>query len=99
VEFIIGDRIKELRHKKNWSQYDLADKSGVLRATIHLIENGKVKRISYLNIIAIAKALEVTPEEIYGNIPEDKVPIIESINSLEKLKLDIDEVIKKLRCL
>lgn len=33
--------IKKLRKQKGWTQSDLADKLGLTRGTIHLMENGK----------------------------------------------------------
>lgn len=41
----IGKRIRKLRLERKWSQYDLADKSGVPRPVINLIESNKVKKL------------------------------------------------------
>ncbi len=93
----VGERIRILRRKKGWSQYDLAEKSGVLRQTITLIETSRVNRIRYENVVAIAKALEVSPDELYGNIPEEKRPIYDAITELEEAKKTIDAAIDRLK--
>lgn len=55
------DRIKDLRLKKGMSQQELAEKVGYKdRSAINLIENGK-RNITESRIMAIAKALGVTP--------------------------------------
>lgn len=55
------NRIKDLRLKKGMSQQELAEKVGYKdRSAINLIENGK-RNITESRIMAIAKALGVTP--------------------------------------
>lgn len=55
------DRIKDLRLKQGMSQQELAEKAGYKdRSAINLIENGK-RNITESRIMAIAKALGVTP--------------------------------------
>lgn len=54
----VGDRIKEARKAKGWTQSSLAEKSGVATITISQYETGKRKpRIEQLE--AISNALEV----------------------------------------
>jgi len=52
--------LKNLREQAGLSQQELADKVGVPQQTIEKIENGKVKRTSYLP--EISRALEVGSE-------------------------------------
>lgn len=92
----IGDRIRKLRKEKNWSQYDLAEKSGVARPVINLIENSKVKRVDYGNVIAIAKVFEVSPDWLTGN-PTEKTDKDEIITDLELTILQLRDIIKRLR--
>jgi len=53
-----GERVRELRKKKDLSQEELAFKAGVHRTYIGMIERAE-KNITLTNIEKIAKALEV----------------------------------------
>lgn len=56
---LIGQRIKELRTDKGWSQSDLARACGKDRQAIEKLENGKVNPTLY-SLQEIAKALGVS---------------------------------------
>lgn len=57
----IGFRIKEMRARRGWSQTQLAKAAGGLSyQTIQGLENGKARGTKHL--LAIARALDVTPE-------------------------------------
>lgn len=60
----LGDFIKEKRNLKNWSQRDLAAKSGVSNAAISRIESGKRKEPSSSVLKDIAAALDVPVENL-----------------------------------
>lgn len=47
-----GQKIKELREQKGWSQVELAHKLGVHRDTVLRAENNKTKNIVLLSKIA-----------------------------------------------
>lgn len=51
--------IQELREKRKMSQEELADKSGVSRTTISLIETDKATTVKLSTLQKIAVALEV----------------------------------------
>jgi transcriptional regulator with XRE-family HTH domain len=53
-----GERAKQLRKAKGWSQEDLAKKSGLHRTYIGSIERSE-RNVSLINIEKIAKALRV----------------------------------------
>ncbi|MCL4553076.1 MAG: helix-turn-helix domain-containing protein [Candidatus Marsarchaeota archaeon] len=56
-------RLEIARRQKLMSQADLAEKAGVARSTVHLIEVGKTTpRLSIMR--RISEALEVAPAEI-----------------------------------
>ena len=64
----IGERIRELRNQRGWSQAILAEKSGVEPSNISHIERAATK-LSLPTLINIANALEVTLDElVYGNL-------------------------------
>ncbi|MFA5360335.1 MAG: helix-turn-helix transcriptional regulator [Patescibacteria group bacterium] len=60
-----GRRIQELRHKRGMtSQMALANKAGLDRTYIGGIERGE-RNVGLVNIQKIAKALEVSIEELF----------------------------------
>jgi len=61
VEF--GDKVRELRKEKELSQEELADKAGLHRTYIGMIERGE-KNITLTNIEKIAKALAISIKEL-----------------------------------
>lgn len=64
----IGNRIRELRTAKGWTQAKLAEVSGVEPSNISHIERAATK-LSLPTLVNIANALEVTLDEIaYGSL-------------------------------
>ncbi|MBR0467106.1 MAG: helix-turn-helix transcriptional regulator [Clostridia bacterium] len=65
---LIGNRIKEIRADKGWTQAVLAEKSGVEPSNISHIERAATK-LSLPTLVSIANALGVTLDEIvYGSL-------------------------------
>ena len=60
----IGENIKKRRTKLGLSQEDFAQKSGVKYTTLTKIESGVIKTPSVLMVEKIAKALDVSIEEL-----------------------------------
>ena len=60
----LGNRIKDLREKRQLTQGDLADLIGVSRKTINTIEN-RVFVPSTLLALKLAKALNVRVEDVF----------------------------------
>ncbi|MGE7609679.1 helix-turn-helix domain-containing protein [Peribacillus frigoritolerans] len=58
------NKIKEKRLEKGWTQFELAEKSGVPQSTISQIERGNRKYPTHENIMKIVKAMEITVEEL-----------------------------------
>lgn len=58
-------KIADLRKKKGLTQAELAEKSGVSRATICAIENGTNKGVSTTTLTKLADALGVKAEKIF----------------------------------
>lgn len=64
----IGNRIKEIRIQKGWTQAKLAEESGVEPSNISHIERAATK-LSLPTMINIANALSITLDEIaYGSL-------------------------------
>ena len=59
-----GQRIRKIRQEKKISQEKLAFKAEMDRTYIGGIERGE-RNVSLINIIKIAKALEVAPKELF----------------------------------
>jgi len=59
-----GERIRQLRKEKGFSQEELADKAGVHRTYIGMIERAE-KNITLINIEKIANALEVSIKDFF----------------------------------
>ena len=60
----IGENIKKYRTKQCLLQEDFAKKYGVKYTTLTIIESGVIKKPSVLVMAKIAKALEVTIDEL-----------------------------------
>lgn len=95
----IGNRIKDIRIAKGWTQAKLAEKSGVEPSNISHIERAATK-LSLPTMINIANALNVSLDEIaYGSLVKNIHISTKMINEIlsdctaEELK-SITEVIK-----
>ncbi len=83
IDYIsIGNRIKELRTAKGWTQATLAENSGIEPSNISHIERAATK-LSLPTLVSIANALGVTLDEIaYGSLVKSahvSVKIIDDI--------------------
>ena len=66
-----GERIKDARLRKGWTQQQLADAVGVSQPAIGLWERGK-RDILADNLMALAKALGVSVEELAGMLDDQE---------------------------
>lgn len=66
---LLGLRIRELRKAKGLSQEDLADRCGLHRTYIGGVERGE-RNLGVLNLIGIARALEVEPAGLLDLVPD-----------------------------
>lgn len=63
--------LRAARLQKGLSQGALAKRVGCTQASISLLENGHIKGTSYINVVALAKALDCDPADLsFG--PEKK---------------------------
>ena len=69
IDYIsIGNRIKEIRMAKGWTQAKLAEESGIEPSNISHIERAATK-LSLPTLVSIANALGATLDEIvYGSL-------------------------------
>lgn len=62
----VGDRIKELRLKKNYTLEQLGKMVDISRQTLHKYEQGVINNIPKEKIEALALALDTSPSYLYG---------------------------------
>lgn len=67
--------IQELRHKRGWTQRELASKSGVTQASISEIEQGRRTRPHSSTLKKLADAFGVSVPELYE--PSPPAPVVE----------------------
>lgn len=60
----LGQQIRFLRQGRNWSLSNLAQASGVSKAYISDVENGTAGKPNIQYVFAIARALDVTMDEL-----------------------------------
>jgi transcriptional regulator with XRE-family HTH domain len=63
----LGQRIRELRAKKGYSQEAFADLCGVHRTFMGTVERGE-SNLSFTNLAKIAKALEITLSQMLSGL-------------------------------
>jgi putative transcriptional regulator len=61
----LGNRLRELREERGWTQAELAARIGVSRKTVNTIEN-RVFVPSTLIALKLARALELPVEELFS---------------------------------
>lgn len=61
----MGYRLKECREEKHMTQAKLAEKSGVSRVAISLIETGSIRNVSSMTLLKLANALGVSVDSLF----------------------------------
>lgn len=64
IRYYLGERIRQLRIQKGFSQEDLGMKAKIHRTYIGSVERGE-QNVSIINIERIARALEVSLAELF----------------------------------
>jgi transcriptional regulator with XRE-family HTH domain len=81
----LGDNLRRLRLLREWSQEELAERSGVHRTIIGKVEAGLQEGASTDTIDALARALGVLPGDLVNPLGES--PITELIPELEQSRM------------
>ena len=90
---VLGLKIRELRTSRDWSQEELAKRSGVGRSYISLLETDNLGKPSADYLVRLARAFSIRPEELYqaaGYIKDARAtyqPRETSEDILERLRL------------
>ena len=56
----VGDKVRELRKARGWTQATLGERSGVTAQTVWLLETHKLEDVKLSTLEGIAGALEVS---------------------------------------
>ena len=87
----VGDRIKEIRIKKDIAQTDLAIRCGISKQTLYKYEMNIVTNIPLKTISKIAKELNVSESTLMGwEERESRSKTIESAELVGKIRNDKD---------
>jgi transcriptional regulator with XRE-family HTH domain len=65
----LGDRIRDLRTKRGWTQDIFADKSGFHRAQVGAFERGEMN-ITLASLLLVAQTLKVKVVELFKGIED-----------------------------
>ncbi|HMO55397.1 MAG TPA: helix-turn-helix transcriptional regulator [Tepidiformaceae bacterium] len=78
---IFAKRVKLLRERQKLNQAQLADESGLTPAAISQIEAGE-RVPAFKTILALAKALETTPDDLMGIETSQLDPSLQELSGL-----------------
>lgn len=70
IKIFFGNRVRQLRKDRGWSQEDFAFRVGLDRSYIGGVERGE-RNISLENIELVAAALQVSLAELFKGRPQD----------------------------
>lgn len=100
----LGQRIRELRTQRGWSQEQFADVCGVHRTYMGHLERGE-KNISFSSIERVAKALDVSLAQLFDGLEEDASPAGPAANRsgqsnrVERAGLDLPTALREVATL
>lgn len=63
---LIGRALRQGRHARGWTQYQLEQVSGVDQTIISRLENGRLEGVAFRKVAALARALEGTGSFPFG---------------------------------
>ncbi|MBI3659107.1 helix-turn-helix transcriptional regulator [Candidatus Acetothermia bacterium] len=59
-----GQRVANLRRARQWTQIELAQRTGLHRSYIAGVESGR-RNVSFRNLLRLAQGLELSPEQLF----------------------------------
>jgi transcriptional regulator with XRE-family HTH domain len=85
----IGNRIRQIREKRNMSLEDVAKAAGTTRQTIFKYENGIITNIPLERLESVSKALGVHPSYLLGWTQESPAEeLSDNVNAILELVRD-----------
>jgi putative transcriptional regulator len=70
----LGNRLRELRDERGWTQAELAERIGVSRKTINTVEN-RVFVPSTILALKLAQAFDTSVEDLFWLVGQDELPV------------------------
>ena len=92
-DIIIGQNLRKIRLLKGLSQQDLADRLGITFQQVQKYEKGS-NRVSATRLLAIACALQVDIQDLYGELLDDT--IAEPETPMSSQVLDMCRILAKI---
>ena len=68
VKSRFGCTVRKLRDERRYSQEELAERAGLHRNYVGGVERGE-RNVGLENIVKLAKALSVSPQELFADFP------------------------------
>ncbi|KPU42767.1 anaerobic benzoate catabolism transcriptional regulator [Oxobacter pfennigii] len=89
---LVGERIRNLRNERNWSQEELAHRANMHRSHLGEIERGETS-VTVESIAKIAGAFEMTLEEVFKHLQpsfenKDNTTLTLLMNRINNLSTD-----------
>jgi transcriptional regulator with XRE-family HTH domain len=97
---LLGSTIRRLRDERGWTQGELAYHAGVDQSHVSRIESGATKDTKVSTIIAIARALGVTIDELTGRSPlrahpgADEDPVFRELDRDKRVKPETRRIVR-----
>jgi transcriptional regulator with XRE-family HTH domain len=88
---ILGNRLTRLRQRTGLSMYQLAQRTGLNRSTLMRIEDGTYAQPSVETLNALARELNVEPEELYDAVWQDSDEPLPSPSVYLRNKYDLSD--------
>ena len=79
----LGQRIRELRLKRGYSQEAFADHCGVHRTFMGTVERGE-SNLSFSNLVKVSKALGITLSQLLSGIERRSATMAETVGRQER---------------
>lgn len=76
-------RIRQLREAKGWTQADLADKAGMSRSQLAMIE-AETRPANTLRLNAIAAALGVQPQSLFSDPDSELLSLLRQLSDEDR---------------
>ncbi|QDG51188.1 helix-turn-helix transcriptional regulator [Persicimonas caeni] len=70
----VGGNLRRLRRANGMSQSKLAERAGLNRSYLSMVENGR-RNISLDNLVSLALALKVEPIELFSHVEATTKPV------------------------
>jgi transcriptional regulator with XRE-family HTH domain len=91
IRAVLAGNIRILRKRRNWSQADLAEKTGLSIVYLSDIERGN--KWPYLDtLLKLSEALDV---EIFELLMPDNIPASKNTSSLYKYTSEVNSIVEK----